>query len=51
MEVGLSFQLELLYGIHKNWEPNNTLGALEAVVQNLDFIGVSSGCAQMQAAS
>lgn len=40
--VGLSFQLDLLYGNHKSWHPNNSIQTLEAIVENLDFIGLSS---------
>lgn len=42
MDIGLSFQLELLYGIHTAWESKKTLDPLDAVVKNLDFIGVST---------
>lgn len=42
MQVGLSFQLELLYGIDKNWTHKKTLEPLNAIVENLDFIGVST---------
>ncbi|NVO20250.1 MAG: hypothetical protein HXX13_11145 [Bacteroidetes bacterium] len=41
LKIGLSFQLDLLYGVHSGWEPNNSLNALNAVVENLDYIGVS----------
>ena len=42
IKVGLSFQLELLYGRHRDWKRTPTLAALNAVVEALDFIGVSS---------
>ena len=42
IKVGLSFQLELLYGIHDKWKPNKTLEPLNAVVENLDYIGIST---------
>lgn len=42
LEVGLSFQLELLFGVHHDWENNRTLETLDAVSKNLDFIGVST---------
>lgn len=41
-EVGLSFQLELLFGVHKEWDKNRTLETLDAVRSNLDYIGVST---------
>ena len=42
IEIGLSYQLELLYGVHKDWGSNKVLESLNAVVQNMDFIGVST---------
>lgn len=42
MDIGLSFQLELLYGIHSKWGSNKTLETLDAVVRNMDFIGLST---------
>ena len=42
MKIGISFQLELLYGIDKNWSQIKVLQPLDAVVENLDFIGVST---------
>jgi len=42
IKIGLSFQLELLYGIHKDWQKNKTLEPLNTVVANLDYIGVST---------
>jgi len=41
-KIGLSFQLELIYGIHKDWQKNKTLEPLYAVVENLDYIGIST---------
>ena len=41
-KIGLSFQLELLFGVHKDWDKNRTLATLDAVAPNLDFIGVST---------
>ncbi|MEO7175826.1 MAG: hypothetical protein ABI002_08550 [Saprospiraceae bacterium] len=41
LKIGLSFQLQLLYGIHSDWAQNRSLPALDAVVENLDYIGVS----------
>lgn len=42
IKVGLSFQLELLYGIHTEWNEENTIQALDAIVENLDYIGIST---------
>lgn len=42
LKIGLSFQLELLYGFHKNWNKETTLQVLNAVVENLDYLGVST---------
>lgn len=42
IKIGLSFQLELLYGIHTEWKEENTLQALDAIVENLDYIGIST---------
>jgi hypothetical protein len=42
MRIGLSFQLELLYGIDKDWAQNKSLAPLDAIVENLDFIGIST---------
>jgi hypothetical protein len=42
IKIGLSFQLELLYGIHTGWEQTKTLEPLDVVVENLDYIGVST---------
>ena len=42
LEIGLSFQLELLYGIDKNWVQSKSLHPLDAVVENMDFVGVST---------
>lgn len=42
MKIGLSFQLELLYGIHTDWKQNKSLESLNAIVENLDYIGIST---------
>lgn len=42
LKIGLSFQLELLYGEDKEWTDIKTLTTLNAVVENLDFLGVST---------
>lgn len=42
LEIGLSYQLELLYGLHTGWNPERSLQALDAVVENLDYLGIST---------
>ena len=42
MEIGLSFQLEVLYGIDKEWAHIKSLDPLDAIVENLDFIAIST---------
>lgn len=42
MHVGLTFQLELLYGNHLGWKQNKTLETLDAIVNNLDYLGIST---------
>jgi hypothetical protein len=42
IQIGLSFQLELLYGLHKDWNQIKTLQTLDAVEKNLDYLGVST---------
>jgi hypothetical protein len=42
LQVGLSFQLELMFGVHRDWEKVKTLQPLDAVVQNLDYLGIST---------
>ena len=42
IKIGLSFQLELLYGVHKDWKQNKTIEPLNAIVENLDYIGIST---------
>ena len=41
-KVGLSFQLELLLGNHKLWDENIVYEPLDVVVENLDYIGIST---------
>jgi hypothetical protein len=41
-QIGLSFQLELLFGIHSDWERTKTLKTLDVVVENLDYLGIST---------
>jgi len=42
MKIGLSFQLELLYGVHKEWHQKRALEPLFAISENLDYIGIST---------
>lgn len=42
LKIGLSYQLELLWGVHSKWSNKKTLETLNAVVENLDFLGVST---------
>jgi hypothetical protein len=49
IKVGLSFQLELLYGNHLEWEKNKTLETLDAVVPNLDYLALSTYPEQYEA--
>jgi hypothetical protein len=42
LKIGLSFQLDLLYGVHSDWAQNKSLQALDAVAENLDYIGIST---------
>jgi hypothetical protein len=42
IKVGLSFQLELLFGVDIEWDQVKTLETLDAVAENLDYIGIST---------
>jgi hypothetical protein len=42
IQIGLSFQLELLFNVHKDWQSTRSLGPLEALNKNLDYIGIST---------
>lgn len=42
LKVGLSYQLELLFGHHKGWNQERTLETLDAVIGELDFLGIST---------
>ncbi len=42
IKIGMSFQLELLVGQHTNWQQDSTFEGLNAVVENLDYIGIST---------
>ena len=41
-KIGVTFQLQLLVGSHKEWHSNNTLGIIKMFGDNLDYIGISS---------
>ncbi|MDC1283771.1 hypothetical protein N8Z19_00025 [Saprospiraceae bacterium] len=40
--VGLSYQLELLYGHHVSWNESKTLVTLDNLLGDLDFLGIST---------
>lgn len=42
LKVGLSYQLELLYGHHKGWHKTKTLKTLNNLLGDLDYLGVST---------
>ena len=42
LKVGLSYQLELLYGHHKEWNETKTLKTLENLLGDLDYLGIST---------
>lgn len=39
--IGLSFQVDLLFGNHKGFNNDSIIAPLDAVAENLDFIGLS----------
>lgn len=41
-KVGVTFQLQLLLGSHKEWDSNNTLKIIDVFGDNLDYVGISS---------
>ena len=41
MKIGLSFQLELLYGVHDGWKGNKAIEPLTVIDDNCDYIGIS----------
>lgn len=41
-KVGLSYQLELLYGHHIDWKKDKTLETIDNLLGDLDFIGLST---------
>jgi len=42
LQIGISFQLELMFGIHRGWEEVETLQPLDAIVENLDYLGIAT---------
>ncbi|MDB2463803.1 hypothetical protein N9W69_03185 [Flavobacteriaceae bacterium] len=42
VKVGLSYQLELLYGTHKGWDETKTLKTLDNLLGDLDYLGIST---------
>jgi hypothetical protein len=42
LKVGLSYQLELLYGNHNGWNGTKTLKTLDNLLGDIDFLGVST---------
>lgn len=42
LKVGLSYQLELLFGHHAGWNESQTLVTLDNLLGDLDFLGIST---------
>lgn len=42
LKVGLSYQLELLYGHHNGWDETKTLRTLDNLLGDLDYLGIST---------
>jgi hypothetical protein len=42
VKVGLSYQLELLYGHHNGWNETNTLATLDNLLGDIDYLGIST---------
>ena len=42
LKIGLSYQLELLYGHHKGWNETNTLKTLDNMLGDIDYLGIST---------
>ena len=42
LKVGLSYQLELLFGHHNGWNENNTLATLDNLLGDIDYLGIST---------
>jgi hypothetical protein len=42
LKVGLSYQLELLYGHHNGWNETKTLTTLDNLLGDIDYLGIST---------
>jgi hypothetical protein len=42
LKVGLSYQLELLYGHHNGWNKTNSLTTLDNLLGDIDYLGIST---------
>ncbi|OYU96171.1 MAG: hypothetical protein CFE21_07090 [Bacteroidetes bacterium B1(2017)] len=42
LKVGLSYQLELLYGHHHGWNETNSLSTLDNLLGDIDYLGIST---------
>jgi hypothetical protein len=42
LKVGLSYQLELLYGHHNEWNETNSLATLDNLLGDVDYLGIST---------
>lgn len=42
VKVGLSYQLELLYGHHSSWNETNSLATLDNLLGDIDYLGIST---------
>ena len=42
IKVGLSYQLELLYGHHKGWNETNSPATLNNLLGDIDYLGIST---------
>jgi hypothetical protein len=42
LKVGLSYQLELLYGHHTGWNETNSLATLDNLLGDIDYLGIST---------
>ncbi len=42
LKVGLSYQLELLYGHHNGWNKTKTLTTLDNLLGDIDYLGIST---------
>ena len=42
LKIGLSYQLELLYGHHNNWDQSKTFITLDNLLGDIDYLGIST---------